>query len=57
MIIRIIPLLGIKRLFRSNKARYKRLARVHAQHLMKAMDIIYIMPLALLCAVHKNKYN
>ncbi|XOD66931.1 MAG: hypothetical protein ACMUEL_02610 [Flavobacteriales bacterium Tduv] len=30
---------------------------VHAQHLMEVMGIIYIVPLALLYAVHKNRYN
>ncbi|XOD67144.1 MAG: transposase [Flavobacteriales bacterium Tduv] len=49
---------SIKRWFRSGKACYKVLARVHAQHLMERLwGIICIVPLALLCVVHKNRYN
>ncbi|XOD67108.1 MAG: hypothetical protein ACMUEL_03640 [Flavobacteriales bacterium Tduv] len=41
----------------SSKDSYKGLARVHAQHLMRLWRIICIVSLALLCAVHKNRYN
>ncbi|XOD66558.1 MAG: hypothetical protein ACMUEL_00415 [Flavobacteriales bacterium Tduv] len=40
-----------------NSIGVKPLARLHTQHLMEAMTILCIVPLALLCAVHKNRYN
>ncbi|XOD66497.1 MAG: transposase [Flavobacteriales bacterium Tduv] len=44
----------VKNWFGSRKARYKGLARVHAQHLMKAMSHNLYHSLALLYAVHNN---
>ncbi|XOD66689.1 MAG: transposase [Flavobacteriales bacterium Tduv] len=47
----------IKRWFGSGKARYKGLARVHAQLLWRLWRIICTVPLELLCTVYKNNYN
>ncbi|XOD68052.1 MAG: hypothetical protein ACMUEL_09340 [Flavobacteriales bacterium Tduv] len=47
----------IKRRFGSGKARYKGLARVLASILWRLWCIICIVSLALLCAVHKKRYN
>ncbi|XOD66987.1 MAG: hypothetical protein ACMUEL_02935 [Flavobacteriales bacterium Tduv] len=46
-----------KALVWTGKARYKRLPRVHAQHLMEVMGIICIVLLRSLCTIYENKYN
>ncbi|XOD68291.1 MAG: hypothetical protein ACMUEL_09145 [Flavobacteriales bacterium Tduv] len=48
---------SIKNWFGSEKSRYKRLVRMRTQHLMEAMAHNLYRPLALLCAIHKNRYN